>query len=377
MKKNSRNRQLILVLCVIWTLLALIFAYVSYSVADGENNKISAVHFVWMNLIKFNLWFIFLPFIFRILENFGIQKVKNLFLNFLIHIGFCGLFSFLQMIIYTPFVWIFEAQKNIPYPTFSNFFERYYSTLFEKYNFFANLFLNVLLYSLLVLIIQGFLLLKKYQTEESRNALLKAELADAQLQSLKMQLQPHFLFNTLHSISSLNLSNPLKANQMIARLGDFLRMTLDSADEQMVSLAEELEFLRCYLEIEQIRFSDRLSVEFDIADETLSAEVPHLILQPIVENAVKHGIAPHSAQGKIYISAHKSDGKLFLQIKDDCAKINKIATKNGKGKGLKNVRSRLEQLYENRFRLTLNETENGMKVDLETPLARSELRLQP
>ena len=140
--------------------------------------------------------------------------------------------------------------------------------------------------------IQAFAFYQDYRTEEEQKLRATAQLARAELHALKMQIHPHFLFNTLHSISSLVLEDAPKANQMIARLGDFLRLTLEHSERQFVTLKEEIEFARCYLEIEQVRFSDRLQVEFDVAAESLTAEVPHLILQPLVENAIQHAIAP-------------------------------------------------------------------------------------
>ncbi len=345
--------------CAFWTLLGLMFGSISYSVAESENRASFPFVIFSLNLIKFYLWFAFVPLVVWLVKRFGFEKRKTLFRNFLLQIGFGLILIVAHTAIYTPFVALLDPQieKNLPS----------ISTLFEKYLFFGNFYLGVLLYSMLVVIIQAYQIFSKYHAEEARNSLLKAELADAQLQGLKMQLQPHFLFNTLHSISSLILSDPPKANLMVARLGDFLRMTLERSDEQMVALDEELDFLRCYLEIEQIRFSDRLTVEFDVADEILSAQVPHLILQPIVENAVKHGIAPHSAKGKISISARKNDRELFLQIEDSGIKTNKLESVGGNGKGLSNVRSRLVHLYANNFRLTLTETENGMKAELKIP----------
>lgn len=362
MKQISRKWQVIIVFCSFWTFLGLSFAFISYSVADSENRAILPVTIFPLNLIKFYLWFAFTPLIFKIVQRFGFKRRETFFRNFLIQIGFGLLIIVLHTAVYTPFVALLDPQIEKTLPSVS--------TLFEKYLFFGNFYLNVLLYSILVIITQGYLFFEEFQAERTRRVLLKAELADAQLQALKMQLQPHFLFNTLHSISSLNLSNPQKANAMIARLGDFLRMTLDAADEQMVTLSEELDFLRCYLEIEQIRFSDRLTVEYDVADETLSAEVPHLILQPIVENAVKHGIAPHAAQGKITIGSHKTNGKLFLNIKDNSTEIVKTSQTNGNGKngkGLNNVRLRLKHLFGENFCLTLAQNDDGMNVILEIP----------
>src|SRR2546421_197058 len=124
------------------------------------------------------------------------------------------------------------------------------------------------------------------------------EITQAQLQALKMQLQPHFLFNTLNSISTLLDEDVEAADEMLARLGDFLRLTLENTGAQEVTLQEELEFLRCYLEIERVRFQDRLTVELTIEPDTLDARVPNLILQPIVENAIRHGVVARAGDRK-------------------------------------------------------------------------------
>src|SRR5947207_1400744 len=146
---------------------------------------------------------------------------------------------------------------------------------------------------------------------------LNTQLAQAQLRALKMQLHPHFLFNTLHSISSLVLEDPPKANSMIARLGDFLRLTFENSDQQLVTLKEVTEFLRCYLEIEQVRFGDRLTVAFELESQTLAAQVPHLILQPVVENAVQHAIAPRASPGCIKIEARRLNDQLRIERSEE------------------------------------------------------------
>jgi LytS/YehU family sensor histidine kinase len=146
---------------------------------------------------------------------------------------------------------------------------------------------------------------------------LEARLAQAQLQALKMQLQPHFLFNTLHAISALVHKDVEAADRMLARLSDLLRLALESAGVQEVPLKQELEFLERYLEIEQTRFQDRLTVRMEIAPEALDALVPNLIMQPLVENAIRHGIAPRATPGKIEITAMLADGQLHFHIRDD------------------------------------------------------------
>src|SRR5262249_39572467 len=174
---------------------------------------------------------------------------------------------------------------------------------------------------------------RDFRASELERSLLRARLAEAQLRALKMQLHPHFLFNTLHSISSLVLEDAAKANQMIARLGDFLRLTLDNSDQQIVTLKEEMEFLRCYLAIEQVRFGDKLSVDLEIEPAAVSGHVPHLILQPVVENAVQHAIAPRTTPGRINIKAKRLDGTLRIAV-IDTGPGSESAIKPAEGHGL-------------------------------------------
>ena len=353
-----------LILIGVWTFVGLTLAGISYLAALGEGEQVSAWAIFSTNLIRFYIWAALSPLIFRIARRIDANQKRNIFTSALIHIPLSLLFSAFHSVIYTLIVW----------QLYNSYSERYSSIVkfFQQYVFFASIYLGILIYALIVISIQAFLLYRRNQVEESRNSQLRVELAGAQLQALKMQLQPHFLFNTLHSISSLNTVNPQKANVMIARLGEFLRMTLEHSDEQMVTFAEELDFLRCYLEIEQTRFSDRLIVEYNIDPETLSAAVPHLILQPIVENAVKHGIAPYAAPGRITISARKTEKFIALEVADNGMgieeKLDPIARESN-GKGLRNVRSRLAQIYGSRFRFEMkNVAENGLIVTLEIPL---------
>ena len=156
---------------------------------------------------------------------------------------------------------------------------------------------------------------------------------------------------------------------MIARLGDFLRLTLEHSDQQMVTLNEEIEFLRCYLEIEQVRFADRLRVDFEMEPTTLAAHVPHLILQPVVENAIQHAVAPRSAPGSINIVAKRSGTLLRLEVKDNGPGIE---THDGslkrQGLGLSNVDARLQRIYGEAFSFEMtNAPEGGLHVIIEMP----------
>jgi two-component system, LytTR family, sensor kinase len=230
---------------------------------------------------------------------------------------------------------------------------------------------GTLLYWLMLLVSYATNYYRRYRSGEIRASRLEAQLAQAQLQALKMQLQPHFLFNTLHSISALVHKDPQAADKMIARLGDFLRLTLDSAGVQEVPLRQELEFLKCYLDIERIRFKDRLTVEMEIEPPALEARLPNLILQPIVENAIRHGIAPRTDAGRIEITARRFDGALQVQITDNGPGLSSNGN-NGRilkeGVGLANTQARLQQLYGDGSRLDLaNTAKGGLSVTLEIP----------
>ncbi|MFN2567209.1 MAG: sensor histidine kinase [Gemmatimonadaceae bacterium] len=188
----------------------------------------------------------------------------------------------------------------------------------------------------------------------------------ARLQALRYQLNPHFLFNTLNAISTLVVDKRnAEAGRMIARLSDFLRMTLDRPDVEEVPLADEVDFVRRYLEIEQVRFGDRLSVRIDVDDGAWSARVPALVLQPLVENAVRHAVAPREEGGRIAIEARAAEGRLRLAVSDDGPGLN--GNGNDKGIGLANTRERLKQLYGSAHRFELVNG-RGVRVEIELPL---------
>jgi two-component system LytT family sensor kinase len=182
-----------------------------------------------------------------------------------------------------------------------------------------------------------------------------------------MQLHPHFLFNTLNSIATLIHKDPDAADQMTARLSDLLRLTLENIGVQEVPLAQELEFLERYLEIEKTRFSDRLVVRIDVAPETLDASTPYLILQPLVENAIHHGIAARSLPGCVIVRAARDGGMLVLEVKDDGPGIRSAAASNN-GLGISSTRERLEKLYgaAHTFELS-NVAKGGLAVKLTFP----------
>ncbi len=213
---------------------------------------------------------------------------------------------------------------------------------------------------------------RRYQ-ERERQALkleldaseLKTQLARAQLSALKMQLQPHFLFNTLNAIMVLvRQQKGREAEEMVGRLSDLLRCVLEDVAAQEVPLRRELEYLELYLSIEQVRFQDRLRVEIAVDPAALDAAVPHMGLQPIVENAVRHGMGRSSTAGRLRISAARVGGSLEIRIRDDGPGLPPADAMQGRGIGLANTRERLHRLYGDAARLTVENGEQGGAVAL-------------
>ena len=198
------------------------------------------------------------------------------------------------------------------------------------------------------------------QAQTLNAARLETRLAEASLQSLQRQLHPHFLFNTLHSISTLVHRDPEAADAMLARLSDLFRLTLDRVGDQEIALKDEIDFLEKYLEIERTRFGDRLQIEIDIDPETLDALVPNFLLQPLVENAVRHGIARKVGGGRVEVRCRRKADTLTLVVRDtgpglSTVKINDLNT----GVGLSNTRSRLQHLFGARHRFEFQEPHDG------------------
>jgi LytS/YehU family sensor histidine kinase len=195
---------------------------------------------------------------------------------------------------------------------------------------------------------------------ELRASELQSQLMSAQLNALKMQLQPHFLFNTLNAITVLVRQQKGKdAEQMLGHLSDLLRRVLEDVDTQEISLRRELEYLQLYLAIEQVRFADRLRIELSVDPEAQEALVPQLILQPIVENAIRHGIGRSSSAGEIRINTSKVDGKLELRVQDDGPGLSPRDPSHDQGIGLANTRARLQQLYGQAAQLEIKNCDRG------------------
>jgi signal transduction histidine kinase len=330
-----------------WTFVALFFASQTYLNYRSSGGRAPVGLILRMNLVEWYLWGLLAPVIVWLVRRIPLERVhwaRGLVIHLAASVGFA-----------LAAWWL------------NNFFRHQLLGLPQGMRLVYVFHQNLTTYWIVVAAAQGYLYYSRYREGEVRSAQLSAQLAQAQLQALRMQLHPHFLFNTLNAISTLVHKDPEVADRMIARLSDLLRLTLENIGVQEVRLAKELEFLERYLEIERTRFADRLEVRMRIAPETLDARAPYLILQPLVENAIRHGIAPRSAPGCIEVSAERKGGMLVLIVKDDGPGIS-TKTNPKDGVGISSTRARLERLYGAAHRFEMqNGAQGGLIVTLTLP----------
>ncbi|MEM1042785.1 MAG: histidine kinase [Bacteroidota bacterium] len=214
---------------------------------------------------------------------------------------------------------------------------------------------------------------RRLRAEERHSAALEAQLAQAELQALKMQLHPHFLFNALNTISATLQTHPPTADRMLAELGDFLRLTLEHVHRATVPLAEEVDFVRRYLQIEQHRLEDGLAVEIDVSDDVQEAAVPYLILQPLVENALRHGIGRRVEPGRVTVRAEREGDDTVLCVINTGPPLDPTPSLGDgappRGIGLANTRARLQQSYGEAASLHLADTTEGVQACVRLPFA--------
>lgn len=348
----------------VWTLLGLSFGLSSYLGARQDNVQISWKRLVTGYLADFFLWGMLSPLIFKVSRRFDLRE--SFPRNLLIHIALSIFLSCVVLSAAAPLVWYFGYPNLARNPTLLTLWR---NNAFSIYYFHQGL----TIYWATVAVAHALHYYRGLREGEARTGQLAAQLAQAQLQALKMQIHPHFLFNTLNSIAALLHKDVEVADRMIARLGDFLRLTLKRSDAQTVDFGQELEFLKCYLDIEHLRFQDRLTVEMEIEQQTLDVMVPNLILQPIVENAVRHGVARQTLPGHITIRALKKKDRLIMQVEDNGPGLKLNPNGGHSGIGLNNTRARLEQFYGDDYSFQIaNSATGGVVVTLEIPAATNE-----
>jgi len=357
----------------VWTFVSIAGALSIFELYHSRGENMSFLNTLLLELSQILTYAPLTPAAFALAMRFPVQR-DNWFGRSFLHL--CGgvIFSVVHITLraITPYgvwnaragkwvsaIWNYETHSfYVRWPVFRSLF---YGNVVDDI---TGIYVPILIVALAVSYYQ------RFRARELRASQLEAQLASAHLAALKSQLQPHFLFNTLHSISSLMHTNVGAADAMMSRLSDMLRMSLENND-QITTLSHELEFVGTYLEIEKIRFAERMKVVLDIAPDTLDAQVPHLLLQPLVENAVRHGISRLCSNGEIHIDSHLEDHSLHLQVSDNGPGLGEAGITSAKGGiGLAATRERLRTLYGDEQCMQIrNAPGGGVEVHLRLPFA--------
>lgn len=348
----------------IWTIVGISFGTRSYLYSQTNGPPVNFWEVVPNYMTDFYCWGAVTPLIFKLVKRFPIER-GNMVNGLAFHIFVGLLFVIAVTAISIPILWYLGFANPATHPTLESFFNKLMINPFYLHQ-------GLLAYWGTVVVAHAYEYNRQVRIGRNRASELSAQLAQAQLAALKMQIHPHFLFNTLNSIAALLHEDVDAADRMITRLSDFLRITLQSSATSVVTLGEELGFLQAYLDIERVRFRDRLKVEMTIAPDVLDAQVPNLILQPLVENAVQHGISKQIAIGVLQIDARRNDERLLIRIEDNGpGKPNgngNLKRRSNGGVGLANTRARLEQFYGDfEFNVIDRKDRDGTVVILNVP----------
>ncbi len=343
------------------TLLGLFFADKGYLLSRDNFGTAFVAKAVWWNIVDWYGWALLVPLIFSVCSRLARLRRKAILACG--HIASGLLFALTHGAILTTAAWI-EARVNHTGWSWYHLWRQFFVV--------DHTFDDVVTYFVIVCAWLTVAYYGKFKEKELGAAQLEAQLARAELQALKMQLSPHFLFNILNGISSLNYEDPRTANRMLSKLSDLLRIALADDPEREATLGAELEFNRRYLELEQMRLGERLSFEMDAQPETLAVPFPALLLQPLVENAVRHGIAPHSRKGRVWVRSRARNGMLDIEVGDDGpGKPEPVPASGPQGIGLRNTRERLQRIYGRRHGFSVEDNGgSGFIVRISIPLGR-------
>ena len=333
----------------VWTVVGLFFSGQIYLDYFYAGSPIRWIHALYLSLAEWWIWALLSPLIFALVRRFPFERGRwGRALAVQLPASFAV--TLVKLTAETPLAGLWPvARLNTPN--------------MNKFNV-------SLLTAWLIFGIGHALASYRASQERQRRALeLESHLARARFQILQNQLQPHFLFNTLNAVTTLMHRDVDSAETMLIRLSDLLRLALDGHERQELPLNEELEFTRLYLEIQQVRFRDRLLVEYEIGVDTLDACVPAMLLQPLVENAVEHGVARRAAQSRVAVTAAKQDDRMVITVEDDGPGTDGGgASSIREGVGLANTRARLEQLHGPEGRMQLEDLPaGGFRVTVTLP----------
>ncbi|HXE33685.1 MAG TPA: histidine kinase [Verrucomicrobiae bacterium] len=341
-----------------WAVASLFFTAV-LMVSDIGGDKPLAFA-LYANAVHFALWALALPVLSRCVRRFPLSHAKRIRNAVVLLLTVAG-FGFVVMLSQ----WAILYSTYFPYHS-SSFWS------FMKSELVRFLPSDILIGMVLVVALEGWRIWLDFQAERTRATELERQLAVARLDALRMQLHPHFLFNTLHAIAGLIAEQPPTARRMVVALGDLLRLTLKDTEVSVRSLAEELEFADLYLGIEKLRLGDRLMLGYDIEPEATSAEVPQLLLQPLFENAVRHGAARTVNACEVRFRAHRQGPELHLTLYNDGPVRSPGSSSPPFGVGLANTIARLRLYYKDQFQFEYTDRpEGGVQIDLTIPYKKA------
>ncbi|CAN5604939.1 MAG: histidine kinase [Acidobacteria bacterium] len=321
----------------------------------------------WWMLIVLNytywyIWAVFAPAVIWLSQHFRFER-HGLLRALAVHLPAVVVFSLTHIALLQGMHWWLAVSQRQPFAWWAE----------VRRGALLNFDWEMMTYWAIVGISHAVLYYRESRERAVRASQLETQLVEARLATLQQQLHPHFLFNTLHAISALMHRDVDAADRMLMRLSDLLRMTLDNIGQQEVTLESELEFLGKYLDIERTRFADRLSVRLDVQPETLDILVPRLLLQPLVENAIKHGVARQAGPGHIDITARRSNDKLWIEVRDDGAGLSETALNAlQKGIGVSTTRARLQHQFGAEYRFEFHRLPQGLAVVVAIPWRRAE-----
>ncbi len=339
---------------VVVTLLALLFGYQAYVESLHQDKQPMTLQetIVWQ-LEWWYLWLALAPLILLLSKRFHVSRPGNP-RNLLVHIPAAGLFALAHTSIHTFLNWCADAVAGKLTPFWDAVMRNGLAEHFQ---------LGIIFYAVMVTIASALNYYRIFRREELKAFHMEAQLSQTRFQAMKMQVYPHFLFNTLREITRLMKENVDRADTMIARLGDFLRLSMENIGTQEVALQREITFLKSYLEIERIRTENRLSFDVDVDPDAMNAQVPNLLLQPLIESAVTNtGNLP----AHLRISARRENGHLRVQITDNCKKGDNSGQYSS---SLMEMRDRLQTLYGDAFYLDSVKSPDGKNaLTLEIPV---------
>jgi len=360
---NSKFKNWLIILCV-WIFAAIVFSTFTYLQESITSQPGPYWRYLSWQISSCLTWFLLTPAVVSIVSRFPFE-LQHLGRNFFIYLVSGLLLIVIHTVSDALFLPNLGFHPQMKLESFSGAF-RFFLVWYFVW--------NLLIYSAVLGVAFGINYYRKFNERELRTTQLEATLAKTRLQALKNQIHPHFLFNTHNSIIELIHSDPATAENMLTNLSDLLRLALENTDLEKVRLDHELEFSNKYLEIEQIRFEERLKVKLEIDPNTLDAIVPNMILQPLIENALKHGISPLLEGGTIEVRSEKKNGTLHLSVRDDGVGIapDKISQINY-GIGLSNTQERLKFLYQGNHSFEIKQNDKkGLLVKLSIPFQRAD-----